>query len=315
MRKGMLCQLVVAVLCVGATVSASWAQEDVNAPWDAAKHFEPYWDQVRFSARLYNPVERPDSDPNTQRSLSISGAVRQLDKTGLVGIEDRATNIVVLDQDGFEIHSTVDQPAISRWYRSPDDIHHFVGPFLRNDDIRYSVSIPTDPSLGYPVSLSRVEWSFSVLLADTFEVVDVPFEPNESWIELVDGLEILVEEASAEEGKYSYLIQAIYEPNAVAYSTGGRWHFWRDETPPPVIVVKVEMLDAAGKPVHQPGTSGGFSSGTSRENSDGLEIATTRASGSCAGCGDVATIRYTFALEPYEQEARFVLEDIPVPIF
>jgi len=315
MRKGMLYQLVIAVICAGAMVSTSWAQEDVNAPWDPAQHFEPYWDQVYFSARLYNPVERPDSDPNTRRSLSVSGAVRQLDKTGLVGIEERPTNIVVLDQDGLEIHSTVDQPAISRWYRSPDDIRNLVGFGVWNDDIRYSVSIPMDPSLGYPVSLSRVEWSFSVLLADTFEVVDVPFEPNDTWIELVDGLEILIEEASVEEGKYSYLIQAIYDPNLVTYSTGGRWHVRRDETPPAAIVVKVEMLNAAGKPVYQPGTSGSFSSSTGRENSDGLEIATTRASGSCAGCGDVATIRYTFAFDPYEQEARFVLEDIPVPIF
>jgi len=46
-----------------------------------------------------------------------------------------------------------------------------------------------------------------------------------------------------------------------------------------------------------------------------LKINTTRFTGSCESCGDVATIRYTFAFEPYLREARFVLGDIPVPIF
>ncbi len=315
MRTGMWSQWLIVVGCACAVTSVSWAQVDVNAPWDAAEHFEPYWDQVRFEAQLYNPAERPDRDPNTTRFLTVSGAVRQLDKTGLIGVDTWPRNALVLDQDGIEIHREVDQPGFSRWYRSLDDIRHIAGPGLWNDDIRHSVSIPMDPNLGYPVSLSRVEWSMSVLVAETFEVVDVPFEANENWVKLVEGLEILVEEAAVEEGKYSYLIQAVYAPDIVTYSTGGHWHVRRDEAPPAVLVVKTEMLNAAGKPVRDPNASGGFSGGTSGTESDGLMIATSTGSGSCSACGDVATIRYTFAFNPYEQEAQFVLEDIPVPSF
>jgi len=62
-------------------------------------------------------------------------------------------------------------------------------------------------------------------------------------------------------------------------------------------------------------SSGGLTSSTSTKDSDGLKIATSTGKGTCSVCGDVTTIRYTFALYPYEREARFVLEDIRVPSF
>ena len=320
MRKRMSCQLLIVLGCVGAVISTSWAQEDVNAPWDAAQHFEPYWDQVYFSASLCNPVERPGRDPNTQRSLSVSGGVRQLDKTGLFGIEIDQRDVVVLDQDGNEIYNSAERyptPSFLRTFQAADEVRHPVGAGQWSDDIRYSVRMPMDPEQGCPISLARMEWSMAALYADMFGVVEIPFEPNENWIELVDGLEILVETASAEEGKYSYLIQAIYDPSVIDYSTGGSWGWWVDDVLPAALVAKMEMLNAEGKPVRDPNTPGGFAINASSitRSSDGLKINTTRFTGSCESCGDVATIRYTFAFEPYLREARFVLGDIPVPIF
>ena len=119
MRKGMINQMFAAALCACALSTMAWAQGDVNIPWDPAEHFEPYWESVSLSSQLYNPIERPDSDPNVQRQLSIGGGVRMLDKTGLVGVESRQTDVVVLDQDGAEIYSTAGQPSGIRWYRSP----------------------------------------------------------------------------------------------------------------------------------------------------------------------------------------------------
>ncbi|MHC4521653.1 MAG: hypothetical protein ACYTAS_23925 [Planctomycetota bacterium] len=315
MRRGIcnhLLTIIVSVCGLGAVVSA---QGDVNTPWDPAEHFEPYWESVELSARLNNPVERPDNDPNTQRRLSISSGVRILDRTGLVGVETRARDIVAVDQDGTEVYGAVVDLPGSRWYRSIERARGLVGPGQWADEFGFSLSIPMDPNRGYPVSLRRIEWTTGTLVADTFDVVDVPFEPNETWLEVAPGLEILVEEASVEEERYQYRIQAIYNRDVVSYTTGSSWHFWSDEVPPATILLKMEMLNAAGQPVHDVSSSGGSSRRTTARESEGLMTATSTGSGSCSACGDVTTIRYTFALKPYEQEARFVLEDIPVPEF
>ena len=316
MQKGICQHLFVVVLCSCALATVVSAQGDVNAPWDPAEHFRPFWESVELEARLYNPAEKPDSDPNTQRRLSIQGAVEILDKAGLVGIDERTRDLVVLDQDGTEIYSAVGDLPGSRWYRSVEDVRRLMGVHEWADEFRFSASVPMDPNRGYPTSLSRIEWSTGALIAETFAVVDVPFEPNETWIELVPGLEILVEEASVEEGKYAYKIQAIYDRDLISYSVGATWHFWREEVPPATLLLKMDMLNAAGQSVRDLSSSGGFSSGTSGHGTDdGLMESTSTGHGSCSACGDVTTIRYTFALEPYELEARFVLEDIPVPSF
>ena len=316
MCKGICHHLFVVVLCLCALSAAAWAQEDVNEPWDPAEHFVPYWESVELEARLYNPARKPEADPNTQRRLSIQGAVEILDYDHLIGVNDRVQDLVVLDQDGAEIYSTVGDLPGSRWYRSVEDVRRLAGFFQRADEFRFGASIPMDPNRGYPTSLSRIEWSTGALIAETFAVVDVPFEPNETWIELVPGLEILVEEASVEEGKYAYKIQAIYDRDLISYSVGPTWHFWREEVPPATLLLKMDMLNAAGQSVRDLSSSGGFGSGTSAHGTgDGLMEATSTGHGSCSACGNVTTIRYTFALEPYEQAARFVLEDIPVPSF
>lgn len=316
MRKGICHHLFVVVLCLCALSTEVWAQEDVNEPWDPAEHFRPFWESVELEAKLYNPIERPDRDPNTQRRLSIQGAVEMIDYDQLIGVNDRVQDLVVLDQDNVELYNTVGAGIGSRSYRSIEEVKRWAGFRQRADEFWFSTSIPMDPNRGYPTSLSRMEWSANALVADVFEVVDVPFEPNETWIELVPGLEIMVEEASVEEGKYAYKIQAIYDRSLISFDSMGHWHFWRDEAPPATMLVKMDLLNAADKPVRTQGTSGGFSSGTTAHGTgDGLMEATTTGSGSCSACGDVTTIRYIFAIEPYELEARFVLEDIPVPSF
>ena len=316
MRKGICHHLFVVVLCLGVLSAAVRAQEDVNEPWNPAEHFRPFWESVELEARLYNPVEKPDQDPNTQRRLVIQGAVEMIDYDLLIGVDERMQNVVVLDQDGVELYNTVGIDIGGRMYSSTEDVKRLVGFKQWADEFSFSASIPMDPARGYPTSLSRMEWSAGTLVADVFEVVDVPFEPNDTWIELVPGLEILVEEASVQEARYAYKIQAIYDPALISFDTMGNWHFWRDEVPPATMLVKMDLLNAAGKPVYTQGTSGGFSSSaTGHGTDDGLMEATTTGSGSCSVCGDATTIRYIFAVEPYELEAQFVLEDVPVPSF
>ncbi len=310
MRSKRLVKVVPIILCMGVLAGVLPAQE----PPDAAEAFEPYWRSVTLQSQLYNPVEEPDRDPNARTTLQISGSVRILDYTGLIGVEMTQREAIVWDQDGVEIYNSVDDPSLSRTYQSIEDARRLSAVIGRDDEFHFGVSFPVDRALGYPSALSRVEWSLDVLMADAFEVVDVPFEPNETPIELMPGLEILVQEATVGEGRYSYRIEASYDPNLVSYSTGF-WHFFRDEVPPPAMLVKMDLLNAEGKSVWDVSSSGssGSSSGTSAHLSDGLMVATSSGSGRCSACGDVTTIRYTFALAPSERQVPLALENIPVP--
>jgi hypothetical protein len=292
------------------------AQGDANDLWDPAAHFAPFWESVAVSARVYNPAEQPEEDPDTQRQLTISAGARILDKTGLIGINTWGGEIVAVDQDGVEIYRCEEDPLGSRHYQSIDSIGRLTGVGERSDDFRSSLNVPLEAGQDYPESLSRVEWTVGALVADAFEEVDVAFEPNEAWVELMPGLEIMVAEASVEEGRYSYCIEVTYDPNVVSYGTGIAWHFWRDEMPPAAMMLEMEVLNAAGESVRELSQSGGFSSSSRGHSSEGgLMTATVRGSGSCSACGDAAIIRHTFALAPYEREARLVLEDVPVPGF
>jgi hypothetical protein len=314
MRSGRFKLLFAVVLCAGVLVGVVPAQEEPNVPLDPANYFEPYWRSVTLRSEHLNPAEEPD--PNEQKAIAISGGIRILDDTGLIGIDDQEREIVAYDQDGVEIYASVDQRHLmNRRYEAITGATHLATMMGRDNELRFTVSLPIAPEADYPSALSRVEWSMKVLMANDFMTVDVPFEPNEAWVELVPGLELLVEEASVEEGEYSYRMQAIYDPNLASFSTTDRWHFWSDEALPAVMMTAMEMLNAEGNPVYEPGTSGGFGSSGGSGVSDGLGTARISGHGRCASCGDATTIRFTFALAPYEGEARLALENIPISGF
>jgi hypothetical protein len=316
MRNRLHCTLLLVSLCLGGLPVGLWAQADVNTPWDPAAHLVPYWESVVATARLCNLARDPEADPDEQRQLSITGAIELIDYGDLVGIDRKVKNVVALDHDGTEIYRG-DNGLGSRSYQATESARRLTLLNQRVDEVVYGVRIPMHPNRGYPSSIGRLEWSMDTLIAGAFYAVDVPFEPNETWIELIPGLEILVEEASVQEGKYTYTIQAIYDSNIVPYGISEHlWRFEVDEVPPARLLARTDVLNAAGRSVRNSSLPGDFDSSTLlRTSDDGLMNATIRAHGSCDVCGDVVTIRYTFALEPYEREVRFVLEEIPVPGF
>jgi hypothetical protein len=290
---------------------------DANEPWDPAEHLVANWDQVSLTSRLYNPEMHPDTDPEEQRSLSVSVEIAVIDPNGLIGVFERPVGLVVLDQDGVEVATDQDDWMGPRWYHAPRTMMRPVGFGQLVEEIRpyhISLGIPVDPNRGYPVSLSRIEWSTYALITNEVNEVDVPFAPADEWVELVPGLDILVEEASVTEGSYSYKIKAKYNRARVAYSGGFSIHVWRDEKPPETIVLEMDVLDAEGRSIRELG-GGGFSGGSSGTGSGDEMTYTSTGRGSCAACGEATTIRYRIARKATEIEASFVLEDVPVPDF
>jgi hypothetical protein len=235
-----------------------------------------------------------------------------IDPNGLIGVVERPVGLVVLDQDGVEVAIDQNGWMLSRRYQAPRTMMRSVGFGQLVEELRpyqISLGIPVDPNRGYPVSLSRVEWSMYALITNEVNEVDVPFAPTEEWMELVPGLEILVEEASVAEGSYSYTIKAKYNRTQVDYPGGSSIRVQADETPPETIVLGMEILNAEGQPLRELG-GGGSGTGYGDEM-----IYTSTGQGSCAACGEAAMLRYRIARKATEIEVSFALEDVPVPTF
>lgn len=332
MRSGILTCLAVVVLCACATAAMPPAQispgdilivsagdpnlpigGDPNFTWDVPLHLTVDWEYVsaNMSSQIYNPAVRPDAQvQGPQWSLSVVSTVNIIDRDGLVAWSTSPTWAKAYDQDGLVVAGMERSGTFSRWYRQPESWNSS----LFSD--RFHVSLPIDPSAAYPDVLSKVEWAVNVLVVEKTETIDLAFEPNDTWVELTPGFEIMVEAAAAEEGKYQYRLKTQYDSTKVGNLMAGSVHLWDDESLPPVAILSMAILNADGRSVREvSGGNGGFSSGSGASGSRTQMSGSMSGSGSCSACGDAATIRFTLGFNLHEQEASFTLTDIPVPAF
>ncbi len=338
MRSAILTSLIVVALCAGAVAAEQPMQpapgdilimaapdpndpngivppagEDPNETWDPAKHLRADWESISVSmtSRLYNPAVQPDVEAlGPQWSLSLVSTVEITDSNGLIGWSPIPASAVALDQDGRVVSSMATSSSLVRWYQQPTSLSVPAGLPSTMRLNRFSLSLPMEPDAVYPEVLSRVEWAMNVLVADEFKMVDIPFAASDTWVELAPGMEVLMEQAVVEENRYEYRVKVKYDKAGADLLMGGSVHLWRDETPPEVVVLKTEVLNADGRPVRD---LGGGSFGTSGGGSNNEMTVSGR--GTCDACGTAATIRYTLAFKLSERHIRFVLENIPVPNF
>lgn len=344
MRSGILVGLIVVVLCACANagpqpasvspgdililaagdpndpnVALPPAGEDPNPTWDPAEHLVADWESaaVNMTSRIYNPARELGNEPEgPEWSLSVATVVDLVDSTGLIGWTTTPTSVLAFDELGRVIVGSVPDSSMTRWYQQPRSSSvppGFPADLFRN---RFSLNLSVSPHATYPHLLGRVEWTMNVLLAAEIKTVDVPFAPSETWVELAPGMEILVEQATVEEGKYQYAIKARYDRTKADYLMSGSVHLWQDQQLPAAAVLKMDVLNAEGQSIRDlGGGSGGFSGGSSGSGSNNQMTGTTRGSGSCPACGTAATLRYTLGFGLYERGIRLAVEDIPVPQF
>jgi hypothetical protein len=296
---------------------------DPNQAWDPADHFAAVWASVSadLSARIYNPALPPVLwGTRPKRLLSMTAQVTVTDSNGLVGFSRTAAGIHTLDQNGHVIpvsQSDNDSGHLYYWFAS-----RMTQPA---PGVGYTIWFDLDSAISqvpYPSLLGRIEWSMYALVTQTFRTVDVPFATSNQWIELVPGLEILVGQTTLVAGKYEYHILARCDPTKVSYVPGRAIYLAPGDLPPEVIVTKIDILDADGNSIPAQG-QGTFSStsgvGTIFTSIPGAAYqgpgGSSTGSGTCPACGTATTIRYTLALKSYEKEVRFVLENVPVPLF
>jgi len=294
---------------------------DPNRVWDPAAHLTAVWESVsaNLASTLYNPAVNPERKPKTaERSLSIGGRVHIADSNGLVGFCWMATGALALDQNAKVICNKPKENRTGRFYWMPTYFKKMTAPGVLVPEIQpypiMALDVTPDANVPYPALLARVEWSMYALVSDTYKTVDVPFKMTDQWLELAPGLEILVEQGDLATDKYQYRIKSRYDAKKVSCIPGGAVHLWPGDLPPEVIVTKIDILDPNGNSIPAQ-SSGGFGGSSSGGTTGDQGTATSSGSGTCTICGTATTIRYTMALDAYEKEVRFVLENVPVPSF
>jgi len=289
--------------------------------WDPATHLAAVWESVsaNLASTLYNPDVKPGQKPKVaERSLFINGHAYVTDSNGLVGFCWIATGALARDENGKVIYDKPKENRAGRFFWMPTHLRKMTAPGVFVDEIQpypiMSLDVTPDANAPYPSLLSRVEWSMYALVTDTYKTVDVPFQASDQWTELVPGLEVLVEKGTLGANKYEYRIKARYDTGKASYVPGGAVHLWPGEAPPQAIVTRIDVLDPNGNSI--PGQGGGGSASSSGSGAAGNEgTGTSSGTGTCPTCGTATAIRFTLALDAYEKEVRFALENVPVPLF
>ena len=161
---------------------------------------------------------------------------------------------------------------------------------------------------------SKIDWTMNVLLVEETKTVDIPFEPNDAWVELTPGFEIMVEAAATEEGKYQYKLKTQYDSTRVGYLMSGSIHLWNDESLPPAAILSMAILNAEGKSVKDvSGGNGGFSSGSGASGSSTQMSGTMSGSGSCSAVRRCDDHPVHAGLQPVRTGGELYSEGHPCP--
>ena len=316
-RSGIISLIVVALwACVAPagqpepTNAADIAILSVDEPgeqtWDPAAHLAGSWTSVTLTSRLDRNSDVP------ARTLVVASSFTLTDPNGLLGMTRTPTAILALDQNASVVCSTA--AARDRFYTTPLSIKKMVAGKWVDELLPYtfSVNVPVDSARAYPLMLTKLQWSTYALVAGSVKNFDIPFKATTQWVELVPGLQVLVEKADVTGTSYQYTMKVKYNPSKVSMISGMTF-LVGDQKPPEVIVSKVEVLDAQGKSIQDQANGGGFGGGGSYTGTMTEMTGTSTGTGNCNICGTAATIRYTLSLNAYEKEIRFLLQNVPVP--
>jgi len=143
--------------------------------------------------------------------------------------------------------------------------------------------------------ISRVEGYFYALTAESFEHIEVPFEPNDNWVRLSPDLEIQVREAQSTESSYRYRI-GTRRQRGVSTQRLSVGDFL-----PGRFVLAQQLIGQDGKTTRHYG---------------GSRSLPAHVGGSGSGSGSVdriEKIRYVIAVNPTHHKIPFELEHIPLP--
>lgn len=340
MRSGMYLRQSIVVLCllgiVAADEPAGTTGQDPNETWVASEHLSADWRSMGLTTTCFNPEKPEYSSAAPGRSILFSGEVNVIDPNGLIGLSTHVTDVVVVDEAG----NSIEVPGASVSPLSYEPVSYSKTVWVPTGEIfveilpfLFTIDVPMQYGAPFPQEFSKLEWSMSTLLSDAFQVIDIPFVATNAYLELIPGLEILIEKATTKTGSYSFTSEVKYNwrkityPNVAGPSSGplkasalrgssddgDDAYSWSAENFPEIIVTSVDVLDTQGNSLWKTTAEGSMiSSGSWTDSGDERTLRWT-VQGSCSSCGQAATIRYTIASAPYEQEVRLEMRNIAVP--
>ncbi len=291
------------VVAVGepADLTALAAPPGPTNVWVPAQNIAATWESLTAMSKLSNPAA-PSAKAAPERSLSLSARVDVVDVNNVLGFDYNAQGTLVLDEKLRVVYSKA----------VPSKYCHFYWPLRYTKKMvagqwvselqpyNFKVDMPIDSNHPYPKSLSRVEWSMYALVNTESKTVDVPFNVSADWVTLAPGVEIKVEQATAETGRYQYRLATRYSRSKVLWApTGAATMIWTSDPTPEVIVTKLDILDAQGKSLKEgaasSSSSGGSSSGGSSSGGGGAAGPATRGSSDDGADGDGSATRRSSA--------------------
>jgi hypothetical protein len=350
----LICVVIACLGCVGTrtkaaedpTGRATVISADTNdLRWDLARPFTFSWQSCRVSAEVASSAQNGVTDPNAPLrtvTLSVNVDWEPLEAKKLVMIDLGGPQVYELfDEQGnpIEYRNTLSDQVRSydwiewMWGRSSGSFVAYLSGELNPFSIGFELS--GDPNQPLPSSISLLQAYIYAIYADDVVNVDVPYDPNASWVEFAsvpDLMFYLDTRTAPRPAPVEYINLSPtgadtgpFRPKALGLYRYKTWVKTKTETPvfgpcdgrypsdvfglQQYVVIRTRLYDSVRK------RNIGFSSQSVLGDLTGSR-------GACClgefgqsgdeGC-DYNMIRHIVAVHPVEVKIPFVLTNIPVP--
>lgn len=266
-----------------------------------SQYFDIVWQSVQRSATVYNPAAEEWPEAQTQR-LTINLKLRVLTTRNLIGICTTPVLTRVTDPEGKPIELGLAEEPSYRHYQRWHEQTRVDSQGRRYTDlapIHFTLQADLSGVGKLPATLGCVEGYFYALFAKDCQYRDIPFKKSDDWVELEPGLRIRVAEAYSQNRQFRYRIET-QDTRDPSERFSGFFDPQRHRLPEKLLSQR-QLLDSQGKPL--PIGHGGL---LSRPGGSGSGSGNER-------FGDVKSIRFVYAIQPYERKVPIRLENIPAP--
>jgi hypothetical protein len=297
------------------------AESELDAK--AAKLFKIRWSSITYNKTV--TVSNPDVSSargsvrgSTGEGLQLSGQIEILDPNRVLGTSRDGIITQLVDSAGRDVNvppapalsGSYEAPRYSRRFTQPPQVpkwQAFIQSVLRlpspNANFRPQLVDELQPNsmnlqlgldlLKRPGEVRRVKGHFYALVAESIESIEVPFEPNNTWVRLTPDLEIQVQEATCTGNSYQYSVQTSGQQRSSMLSLRV------GASLPSRLVVNQLLIGTDGQPTNRP--MGGM-----------MGHVGGRGSGSGSG-GPVKAFRFIIAVNPSHRKIPFEFGHIPLP--
>ncbi|MGE5295772.1 MAG: hypothetical protein ACM3VT_13175 [Solirubrobacterales bacterium] len=319
MRSGWM--VTACIFIVSNALFAAEAQPKIDVK--IVNNFKVRWSSVQYNKSV--SVENPDVSQSTgQRSetLNLAWQAEVQDPNLVLGTSLHGVITQLTDGKGQDVavgtapvnpHETYEALRYDRQFRQPVPASRW-RTFIEQTILRRPPQPPGPPQFVTKLQpcrmiaqldmgllgqgggeLRTVKGYFHALVPGSIERVEVPFEPNNTWVSLMPGLEIQVQEAVCGNSFYRYQINARPQgggfsgPLAVGQPVPNRF------------VVAQQLIGDDGKPL---------------DHFHGSPWLPAHVGGQGSGSGSVSrikAIRFLIAVDAKEYEIPFELQHVPLP--